>query len=94
MVVAEAGAMGTPAILSNIPGPIDAIDDGIAAYTVEPANTKDLIEKMNKIISANLNEMATNAHEFVKAHFDSRVLCEKILERKRNLLGIDRGADC
>ena len=45
-VVIEAAAVGTPAIVSNIPGPIDTIDAGKTALTVEVKNADDLKEKM------------------------------------------------
>lgn len=84
--IIEAAAMGTPAIVSNIPGPIDAIENGVTAYTVEPRNTTDLQEKMRIILKSDYKKMGKAAHTFAKTHFDSVVLCEKILERKKTLI--------
>ena len=84
----EAGAVGTPAIVSNIPGPIDTIDKGKTALTVEVKNATDLAEKIKAIREMDYITMGENAAHFVKEKFDSDVLCEKILERKRKLLGI------
>lgn len=86
-VVIEAAAMGTPAIVSNIPGPIDAIEDGVTAYTVESRNATDLQEKMEQILNSNFKQIGNAAHKYVATHFDSVVLCEKILQRKITLLG-------
>ena len=87
-VVIEAGAVGTPAIVSNIPGPIDTIDNGKTALTVEVKNATDLAEKMKAIREMDYITMGENAAHFAKEKFDSDVLCEKILERKRKLPGI------
>lgn len=87
MVVAEAAATGTPAIVSNIPGPIDTIEDGVTALTVEPSNPADLKAKMQTIINADYEQIGEAAHTFIEMRFDSKALNEKILERKRMLLG-------
>lgn len=86
-VVIEAGAVGTPAIVSNIPGPIDTIDKGKTALTVEVKNATALIDKMKAIREMDYMTMGENAAHFAKEKFDSEVLCEKILERKCFLLG-------
>ena len=86
-VVIEAAAVGTPAIVSNIPGPIDTIDAGKTALTVEVKHAKDLKEKMAIMRGGIYNDMAKNDISFVRDNFDSDKLCEKIYERKRFLLG-------
>lgn len=86
-VVIEAGAVGTPAIVSNIPGPIDTIDEGRTALTVEVKNITDLAEKLKEIREADYRSMGQNAAIFAKEKFNSEMLCEKILERKNYLLG-------
>ncbi|MDD3362073.1 MAG: glycosyltransferase family 4 protein [Hespellia sp.] len=86
-VIIEAAAMGTPAIVSDIPGPIDAIQSGVTALVIECQSVQSLIEKMNKIQLLDYVEMGRRASEFAKQKFDSELLCEKILERKKGLLG-------
>lgn len=81
-VIIEAAAMGTPAIVSNIPGPIDAINDGETAFTVPVKDSVALKDAMIKIKKCDYNQMGKNAYTFAKNNFDSKVLCEKILERK------------
>lgn len=88
-VVIEAGAVGTPAIVSNIPGPIDTIENGKTALTVEVKNVVDLVAKMKKIQSDDYVAMGIAAAEFSKARFDSEELCRRILVRKEMLLGMD-----
>lgn len=85
-VVIEAGAVGTPAIVSNIPGPVDTIDEEKTALTVETKNADDLANKMKYIREIDYVTMGHNAAEFAKERFDSEKLCEKILERKKQLL--------
>lgn len=86
-VVIEAAAMGTPAIVSNIPGPIDAIQSGVTALVVEAKNSQSLLNEMKKIQLLDYNEMGRIASKFVREKFDSEILCEKILDRKKDLLG-------
>lgn len=88
MVIAEAAAMGTPAIVSNIPGPIDVIDDGMTAYTVEAKNSEDLQKKMELFVKNRdlCISMSNYCVKFIKDKFDSNRLNKKILERKKELV--------
>lgn len=87
-VIIEAAAVGTPAIISNIPGPVDAVMPDETAKLVEVKNATSLQNAMeefleNKSLSKDMSE---NAYNFVLNHFDSEKLNEKILERKNALL--------
>lgn len=84
-VVIEAAAMGTPAIVSNIPGPIDAIEVGKTALVVNAKDTDELTEAMQKIQTMDYMGMGQNAEQFAREKFDSMVLCRKILERKEKI---------
>lgn len=84
-VVIEAAAMGTPAIVSNIPGPIDAIEVGKTALVVNAKDTDALTEAMQKIQTMDYMGMGQNAEQFAREKFDSVVLCRKILERKEKI---------
>lgn len=86
-VIIEAGAMGTPAIVSDIPGPTDAIDRAKTALVVPVKDAAALAEAMKQIRSMDYIAMGQYAAQIAKEKFDSNVLCEKILERKRVLLG-------
>lgn len=85
-VVIEAAAMGTPAIVSNIPGPIDAIKKNTTAVVVHPQNTAELYVAMKKMQETDCTLMGAVALNYVKLHFCSEILCEKIVERKKKLL--------
>lgn len=85
-VVIEAGAVGTPAIVTDIPGPTDTIDRDKTAIVVPVKDSAALAEAMKRIPTMDYITMGQNAAKFAKEMFDSKVLCEKILERKHVLL--------
>lgn len=84
--IIEAAAVGTPAIVSNIPGPIDAILKNKTAFTVNVRDASDLFQVMKNIKEVNLTEMSLEAYAYVKDSFDSDKLNLKILERKQKML--------
>jgi len=85
-VVIEAGAVGIPAIVSEIPGPVDTIEEDKTAYTFKVKDVNELVEKMRKIRMSDYRKMGDNASHFVASQFDSNILNEKIILRKRGLL--------
>ncbi len=91
MVIAEAAAMGTPAIVSRIPGPIDVISDGETALTVNVKDAADLKEKMEMLLqdSALREKLGKNGVSFIREKFDSQYLLQKIAERKEELLSVN-----
>lgn len=86
-VVIEAGAVGTPAIVTDIPGPTDTIDREKTALVVPVKDSAALAAAMKRIPTMDYITMGQNAAKFAKEMFDSNVLCKKILERKLSLLG-------
>ncbi len=84
-VVIEAAAMGIPAIVSNIPGPIDTIINNKTAMMVEPKDSIVLRENMEKIRKWDCKAMGNSAAEFVQNCFDSKELCIQIFNRKKEL---------
>jgi len=85
-VVIEAAAMGTPAIVSDIPGPIDTIDPCRTALLIPVKNVGALQKAMMQIQLLDYVGMGVCAAKFVKEKFDSDILCKKIFERKQSLL--------
>ena len=86
-VVIEAGAVGTAAIVTDIPGPTDTIDRGKTAIVVPVKDSAALVEAMKRIPTMDYITMGQNAAKFAKEMFDSKVLCKKIVERKQSLIG-------
>lgn len=85
-VVIEAGAVGTPAIVTNIAGPIDAIEYSKTGITVEKCDFVDLAEKMQFVINNSPFESPEYCSSYVRNHFDDMKLNEYILKRKQLLL--------
>lgn len=92
-VVIEAAAVGTPAIVSHIPGPIDAISEDQTALTVCPGNVEELRDAMLGIRQRDYRSMGEAAARFAAENFDSKILSAKILERKRALISSLARAD-
>ena len=86
--LAEAAAVGTPAIVSDIPGPRDVIEEGKTAVAIPSSDAKALLEAMiwyekNK---DKAKKMGMTGVEFIKSKFDSITLNQHILERKELLI--------
>ena len=84
-VIIEAAAMGTPAIVSRIPGPVDAVCENKTAVFADVKSVESLIGAMKRIESDNYCLLGEQAKQYVQQNFDSEKLCEKILIRKENL---------
>lgn len=85
-VVIEAGAVGTPAVVTDIPGPTDTIERDKTALVVPVKDSDILAETLKQIRNGDYIAMGEKAARFAREKFDSKVLCEKILERKEILL--------
>ena len=88
-VVIEAEAMGCPVIVTDIPGPTDAMKDNKTGLVVKKADKKDLLNKM-LILYENLEmrkDFSKNAVEYVKDNFEQQMLFLKILHDREKLLG-------
>lgn len=81
-VVIEAAAVGTPAIISNIPGPIDAVEENKTAFICDAKDIDSLYFAMQRAFEEVDERMSNESVQFVKNNFESQVLNEKILERK------------
>lgn len=84
-VIIEAQAMGVPVIVSNIPGPIDAIDNKLAK-TVRVKDKDDLYKAMYNFLQDDYVQLGIESHNFVRDNFCSNELSARILHRKRELL--------
>ena len=85
-VVIEAQAMGVPVIVSDIPGPIDAMIDGETGVKVTPMHVDELVTAMQDAWMFQEKGFSKKEVAFVREAFDSKTLCEKILQRKQILL--------
>lgn len=87
-VTIEAEAMGVPVIVSDVPGPQNAMMDGVTGYKVPVCKVSELVQKAIVLIQdGNLRcEMGKKAREFVEDKFDDEILLNKIIENRNWLL--------
>lgn len=87
-VIIEAAAMGTPAIVSEIPGPIDTSLKDETALWITPGNSDELRKAMIQIENdrSKHKAMTERSVNFVKESFDDKKLNEAIYLRKLKLL--------
>ena len=87
-VTIEAEAMGVPVIVSDVPGPQNAILDGVTGFKVPARNVSELVEKTTELILDDelRNQMGKCAREYVEEKFDDRILLDKIIENRDWLL--------
>ena len=87
----EAGAMGLPAVASNVDGVPEVILDGKTGYLVPAHDGKALIEPISRLLADPVlrQSMGANATEFVRRKFAREVMAqgmealyERLLEAK------------
>lgn len=87
--VIEAEAMGVPVIVSNIPGPTDAMIKDETGLVVKKADVDTLKSAMLEIRNnENMREcMAEKAYIFARDNFEQKKLYSYILDDRKKLLG-------
>lgn len=87
-VIIEAEAMGTPVIVTDIPGPSEAMLDGETGILVKKADADSLVSALQTIVDNPIRakEMGQVGREFVEKNFDQKILLKKILEDRKRLL--------
>lgn len=89
-VIIEAGAMGVPAVGTDIYGIVDAIKDGQTGLLVKPRQVTDLYRGLKTLIGEDRlrRQMGINAQSRARELFDSRlVAAASVLEYQRLLTG-------
>jgi glycosyltransferase involved in cell wall biosynthesis len=88
LVVIEAAAMGLPAIVSNVPGQVDAIDVDKSGVLCEVKNAESLRDAMKKMIEDEemRKEMSVYAVQYVQENYEQQKLFEKISEHRKILV--------
>lgn len=88
LVVIEAGAIGVPGIVSDVPGQIDTIINGKTGLL---AKVKD-VESIRKAIQTFIEnpslakEMGDDAHEHIYKSYNDKLLFEKLAEHRNRLI--------
>lgn len=86
MSVIEAEAMGVPVIVTDIPGPVDAVIDNKTGLLVKKGDENFLLDAMKKIRKLNYQEMGKEGHKFASDNFEQKQLFDKIIESRNELL--------
>lgn len=86
--VIEAEAMGIPVIVSDIPGPTDAMRRDTTGLVVEKGNAYSLHEAMERmyIFQDMRSDMGRAAEKFASSNFEQRELFEMIVENRLSIL--------
>ena len=93
-VVIEAQAMGTPVIVSDIPGPIDAMEANVSGLTVPVFDVSALCSAMDTLADSPQlrEEYGTNGRKLVEKRFDQELLFPHILSDREFLLSNNEGS--
>lgn len=86
-VVIESEAMGVPVIVTDIPGPVDAMQPGITGLTVPKGSVQPLVDAMEQMIlnPKEREEMGKNGFNFARTNFAQEKLWDYILEDRDRL---------
>lgn len=89
LVVIEAESMALPAIVSNVPGQIDAIVPNETGLDCVVKSASSLQEKMEKLIldTELRKRLGTNAQKFVEDNFEQKKLFEYLKKHRDELIG-------
>lgn len=88
MGVVEAEAMGVPVIVTDIPGPIDAMLKDETGIVVKKADAEDLLRAMKECLQEpeKMRKFGNKGIDFSRTHFEQRQLFGRILEDRKRLL--------
>ena len=88
--VIEAEAMGVPVIVTNIPGPIDAMSEGVTGLIVKKADVPSLNDAMSTIYeNSDMREkFAMASRNFAGKNFDQKELTAYIIKDRKRLMEV------
>lgn len=84
--IIEAEAMELPVIVTNIPGPIDAMRKDVTGLLVNKADKESLLDAMNEIRILDYIKMGQEGRKFAFNNFEQKGLFDKIIESRNELL--------
>lgn len=89
MVVIEAETMGVPVIVTDIPGPTDAVIPNKTGLVVKKADVESLKNAMKVLAESpqKRTEFGLSAHEFAVSNFEQQELFKIMLDDRKQLLG-------
>lgn len=88
--VIEAEAMQVPVIVSDIPGPTDAMKRDKTGLVVEKGNSESLYKAMKRLHTDKelIERLGDNAFTFATENFEQQELCRRILDDRKRLLNL------
>jgi glycosyltransferase involved in cell wall biosynthesis len=88
LVIVEAEAMGVPVVVSNVPGPIDAMQHEGTGLIIPVKDTTALSSALQILLNdtAKRNAYGLAAVSFTRVHFEQKELMRRILADKEELL--------
>lgn len=91
-VVIEAEAMGIPVIVTDIPGPTDAMVGGKTGLIVKKGDADSLFYAIEALKKNTLlrDSMGKRGYEFVRNNFDRYKLVQYILDDRDRLLNVEK----
>lgn len=89
-IIIEAQAMGVPVIVTDIPGPIDAVKPMETGITVPVADIDALSAAMNTLAkdSALRSKLGQHGRKLVEEQFDQKILLDHFLQERKSLLNM------
>ncbi len=87
--VIEAEAMGVPVIVTDIPGPIDAMSNGVTGVTVIKADVDSLKAAMYQMYENDeqREKFASASRNFAVTKFEQKELISHIIDDRKRLIG-------
>jgi glycosyltransferase involved in cell wall biosynthesis len=87
LVIIEAAAMGIPAVVTDIPGPIDAVLSGVTALIVPVKNVEALASALQALLNDSKKRFAFGAAAitFARQNFEQNEYLSYVLADKENL---------
>lgn len=88
-VILEHGAMGRPAIASDIPGCREGIENGVTGYTFEVKNVDALVDVVERFINLPHEQkvkMGKQAREKMEKEFDRQIVTNIYLEEINRII--------
>jgi glycosyltransferase involved in cell wall biosynthesis len=91
-VVIEAAAMGVPAVVSDIPGPVDAVTPEVTGLVVPVRCGSCLSDKIAELLAdeGRLQRMSAAAIRHVRDHFEQGELMRQFCDDKQRLMDLKR----
>ena len=87
LTVAEAVAAKLPVLVSNLPGPMEVIGNGLLGMSFETENVEDLAAKLEIILKEGYDySLVDNAYKRAVELYDVRVTAKKYIDEYKKII--------